>query len=164
MSETCKYAGSMVTSRERVPSGPTTRPPGAYVLLGLLLLLAVGALFGGGALVADPSGGLLELPVSLLDGSPFSNYLWPGIVLFLLFGVAPLLVVVGLWLRPARASGRLFGLDVPLVAAVFLGIALIVWIAVQMMILRFFLQPILLAQGVAIIVVALLPTVRRHYA
>jgi len=55
------------------------------------------------------------------------------------------------------------GLHVAWFAAMGLGAALIVWILVQMTILRFFLQPILLALGVGIIGVGMLPAVRRHY-
>jgi len=135
-----------------------------YALLALLLLLSVGALFGGGALVADPSGELLEMPVELLAGSPFRDYLLPGLVLFLLFGVAPLVVTFGLWRSPAWSWSARWHVNLAWLGAVAIGVALIIWILVQMAFLRFFLQPILLVQGIAIIVISLLPAVRRHYS
>ncbi|MEX1138196.1 MAG: hypothetical protein WEB33_07885 [Bacteroidota bacterium] len=52
----------------------------------LLAFIGVSACFGGGLLIADPSGRLLALPASLLETSPFENYLIPGIVLFVLLG------------------------------------------------------------------------------
>lgn len=142
----------------------TGRPAGAYVLMLLHVLLAVGALFGGAALIADPSGGLLEMPVALLTGSPFPDYLVPGVILFALFGVAPLAVILGLWLRPAWLELPRGLPSLAWFASGTLGLALIVWILVQMTILRFFLQPVLLVQGAAIIGLGLLPGVRRHYS
>lgn len=152
--------------RGRTPPSRTrqaARPAGVYVLIGLLLLLSVSALFGGGALILDPSGSSLEIPVALLDGSPFRDYLLPGVVLFGLLGVLPLAVVLALWRKPRWGWVKRFSVHAAWLAAVGVGVALIVWILLQMTILLFFLQPILLVVGVAIIGVSMLPTVRRHY-
>ena len=132
------------------------------LLVALLLLLAVNALYGGVALIADPSGGLLGMPVSLLAGSPFRDYLVPGLMLLALLGVLPLVVAWGLWFRPAWARVERFEVDGAWLAALFVGASLIVWILVQMTILRFFLQPVLLALGFAIIGVGLLPATHHH--
>lgn len=159
MREATRSKASRAPSERRQQQTPT----GAYALMALLLLLSVGALFGGGALIIDPSGELLEMPVTLLAGTPFPDYLIPGIVLFTLFGVIALLTVVGLWFRPAWQRSSRLGVDAAWLAAIATGAALIIWILVQMTILRFFLQPILLVQGLAIIIVSLLPRVRNHY-
>lgn len=148
---------------EREGSRRHVRPAAVKLLISLLLLLAVGALYGGGALVADPSGGLLDMPVSLLAGSPFGDYLVPGLILLVLLGIFPLVVAWGLWFRPAWARVGVSEVDAAWLAALFVGVSLIVWILVQMTILRFFLQPVLLAQGIAIIGTSLLPATRRHY-
>lgn len=139
------------------------RPVAVKLLVALLLLLAVNALYGGGALVADPSGGLLGMPVSLLAGSPFRDYLVPGLMLLALLGAFPLVVAWGLWFRPAWARLGRFEVDGAWPAAHIVGVSLIVWILVQMTILRFFLQPVLLVLGIAIIGVGLLPGARRHF-
>lgn len=139
------------------------RPVGVLVLALLLILLAVDAIVGGVLLIADPAGGLLGMPVSLLEGSPFRDYLLPGLILFGLLGVVPLAVVAGVWFRPRWAYVQRLGMHGAWLAAIGVGAALIVWILVQMTILRFFLQPVLLALGVAIMGVGLLPPVRRHY-
>jgi hypothetical protein len=57
---------------------------------------AIGAMAGGGALTAAPSGGLMKMPVSYLSGSPFPDYLAPGIVLFVVLGLGPPLTAVAL--------------------------------------------------------------------
>jgi hypothetical protein len=46
--------------------------------IALELLLGVGAVGGGIALMAGPNGEILPLPVSALGGSPFANYFAPG--------------------------------------------------------------------------------------
>lgn len=48
----------------------------------LLLFNGIGALYGGGLLIIDPSGAKIQLPLSYLHYSPFSDYLIPGMVLF----------------------------------------------------------------------------------
>lgn len=149
-------------SRRRLERSREVRPASVYLLIALLLLLAVGALYGGAALIVDPAGDLLGMPVALLAGSPFRDYLLPGIILFGLLGVFPVAVALGLWLRPGWGWMRRFGIHAAWLAALGVGGALIVWILVQMTILSFFLQPVLLVQGIAIIGVSLLPGVR-HY-
>ncbi len=70
-----------------------------WILLGLLALQSAGGIFGGGALVLSPGGDLLRMPTSYLEGSPFSDYLIPGLLLLAVLGIFPLVVVVGLWHR-----------------------------------------------------------------
>lgn len=57
---------------------PPKRHP---LLLPTLLFVGFTAAAGGGLLLADPSGGLLSMPTTLLDDSPFSTYLVPGLLL-----------------------------------------------------------------------------------
>jgi hypothetical protein len=54
--------------------------------MALLAFMGAAACFGGGLLVADPSGRLLSLSTSLLETSPFTDYLIPGFILLLLLG------------------------------------------------------------------------------
>lgn len=139
------------------------RPWGVYVLVALLSLLALAAIPSGAALVAEPSGALLGMSVDLLAGSPFPDFLLPGVVLLSVLGVFPLAVAFVLWRRPSWPNQPRFGVDPAWLAAIAVGIALIIWILVQMTILQFFLQPVMLVQGLGIIGVSLLPAVRRYY-
>lgn len=60
----------------------------------LLLLVAVNALVAGYLFIADPTGERLHIPVSMLEHSPFSDFLVPGIVLFVVNGVLNLVAAV----------------------------------------------------------------------
>jgi len=52
----------------------------------LLFLNWTGAFFGGYHLVTNPDGSSLGLPLSYLAGTPFSDYLIPGIILLAVNG------------------------------------------------------------------------------
>ena len=54
----------------------------------LLVFLAIGALVGGGILIIFPSVELLGTPLSMLETSPFHNFLILGIILFTFIGIA----------------------------------------------------------------------------
>ena len=60
----------------------------------LLLFLALNAIGGGLLLIADPSGNSIRIPVELLQGTPFSDYLIPGIILVLANGILSLIVAI----------------------------------------------------------------------
>jgi hypothetical protein len=58
------------------------KKPMLFLTVLLLLFNGIGALYGGGLLIIDPSGDRIQLPLSYLNYSPFTDYLIPGIVLF----------------------------------------------------------------------------------
>jgi len=97
------------------------RPISHWALLGALGQLAVRALAGGTALVVDPSGGLVNASPVPLAATPVDDFLLPGIALVAAFGVCPILAGYGLHAR--RQWGR--------VAAVAVGVALMMWIGVE---------------------------------
>jgi hypothetical protein len=77
--------------------------PVARGLAILELFVGTGAVLGGGALVAAPSGTLLHMPLDVLRGTPFENYLIPGAVLCLVVGGSNILAGL-LALRRNRAA------------------------------------------------------------
>jgi hypothetical protein len=62
----------------------------AKAAVSLEILLSVGALGGGGALMLGARGEIIPLPLSALTGSPFETYFVPGLILFCVLGVGPL--------------------------------------------------------------------------
>lgn len=98
-----------------------SRPKSEYALLLLLVFQGVSALYGGAALVWDPTGGLLGMPPALLDESPFETFLLPGLLLFSMLGVFPLVAFWGVWRESLWA----------LPASLVVGLGLLIWLAVQ---------------------------------
>lgn len=130
------------------------RPAGVWILMVLLLIQGLGGLAGGLSLTIRPDGSIMKMPVSYLEGSPFSDFLIPGLVLLLVLGVLPLVAVGGLWMRRSWAWYAAFAV----------GCALMVWILVEITIVPFnWLQPVYGVVGVLIFAVAALRSVRRFY-
>ena len=131
------------------------RPVALYLLIVGMVFQGLSGLAGCCVLVADPSGGILELPVTTLAGSPFPDFLIPGLILGSVLGVVPLHTAYVLWSRGRFAWHQAFGAS----------IALIVWILVEIAIIGYFADPPLQAVygllGLAMLALTLLPSVRR---
>lgn len=69
---------------------------------------AIGAIYGGLSMVFMPSGGLLSLSTGLLDGSPFVDYLVPGIFLFVFVGLFHLANLIYLLKKLPRTKEVMF--------------------------------------------------------
>jgi hypothetical protein len=92
------------------------------LILGIIqLFIGLGAVAGGLGLALDPSGTNVGLPIEMLENSPFSTFLIPGIVLFTVNGLGSL---VGAALTFTRRRG---GAEM----AMALGAFLVAWIVIQ---------------------------------
>lgn len=150
-----------------------TRPFTVYVLMFLLLFLGISAIYGGYNLIADPSGGQLQMPLSWIENTPFQTYLIPGWILFTVLGVFPLLVTAVLYFKPdwsiMRGLEHLTREHWSWLASVAVGIALIIWITVQFLMfgarhpIQIGLELTLGTLGLVIIAVSLFPSVRHYY-
>lgn len=114
--------------------------------VGLLILLGVMALGGGIALVAAPDGSIMTMPLSMLAGSPFPDFFFPGLILGGLFGIGSMAVAV-LGLRTWRIAPFL---------AFAIGVGQMIWIVVELAIIKGLsvLHPICFGIGLAIAVAA----------
>ncbi len=98
-----------------------------FSVLGVLqAFIGIGATGGGFILLLDPSGGILGVPISFLEGSPFADYFIPGLFLLTVNGFGSL---VGAGLSLSR---RHYAQE----AAIILGVILIAWIVIQLLIIR----------------------------
>jgi hypothetical protein len=128
------------------------RPAAVWALLVLLVVQGLAGLGGGLSLTIAPDGSILRMPTSLLEGSPFPDFLLPGLILLLVLGVLPLIAAVGLW------RGRRWAWY----AAFVVGCGLMIWILVELTIIPYdVLQPVFGGVGMAIFIVSLLRPVRR---
>ena len=139
------------------------------VLLFLLGFLGLGALGGGGMLSISPSGQLLGMPLSLLAGSPFHDFLVPGLLLFSVLGVAPCLLVVALLKKPVSPLAERFNFFPDMhwawTGSIYVAFALIIWLQIEMVFLNAvnWLHTFYMFLAVAILLVALLPQIRGLY-
>ena len=96
-----------------------------------------------------PTGAILPLPLSALNGSPFATYFVPGLVLFVALGLAPLAAAVTALRRHPIAP----------LATVGVGGLLLIWMGVEIAIVGYSnsppLQPFYLLLGAAILGVGL---------
>ena len=98
------------------------------------ILLGLSAVAGGVGMVGDPSGDSVGFPLDQLSGTPFPDYLIPGLFLLLIIGVGHLAGGILTIIR-FRHAGEV---------AVVLGAILMAWIVVQVILigLVYFLQPL----------------------
>jgi hypothetical protein len=121
----------------------------AKAAVALEMLLSIGALGGGLVLMIAPRGEIMPLPLSALAGSPFDTYFVPGLILFGVLGLGPLIAAAlalrGHWLAPLAAIGT--------------GATLLAWLTVEIAIVGYSnnppLQPFYLLLGIIISMVGL---------
>lgn len=138
-------------------TAPRRRPFPVYVLLAGILFQGVSGIAGGIGLLMDPTGESLGIPLEWLAASPFPDYTLPGAVLLVVLGIFPLVVFYGLLM------GRPWGL----MGAWLVGLALLVWLFVEILVIGYQAQPPLQliygVLGVLILAASILPAVRRFY-
>ncbi|MCK6548380.1 CoA-binding protein [Myxococcota bacterium] len=93
-----------------------------FVLVALHLFVAAGALFGGGALVIDPSGHSLGFPDAVREALPFPSFFVPGVVLLVAVGGSSLAAAISTT-RRARIAPKL---------SLLAGVTLTGWMIVQL--------------------------------
>jgi len=144
------------------------RPFILWPLAFFLLFLALGGFYGGIALLIDPTGVLLGV-ADALPLLPVSDFILPGIFLLVVMGLFPLLLTYALIARP----------NWPWIASLFqwskyywawtatlvLVAILAVWLAVEGVLIGFWpITYITAVIGLFILLLALLPGVRKFYA
>ena len=136
----------------------------------LLAFLGLSAIGGSGALIISPSGKLLGgLPLSILERSPFTSLLIPGIILFVVLGLVPGLLVFALLKKPTSILAERINFFKDMhwswLFSIYEAFALIIWILVETIYVQGvgWLQTFYMFFAIPIIFVALLPQVRNLY-
>lgn len=124
--------------------GPPAHPfPGRRWAAGLLFLLGGNALVAGYGFVGDPDGTAVGIPEDWLEGTPFTSYLVPGL---LLSGLGVLAVAAAvLQLRRHRLAWFWAGLSAG---------GFVVWIVVQSAMMGSFRHPLQTLLQAAVISIA----------
>ena len=118
------------------------------VVLGVIQsIVALSAIPAGLLMIIQPDGSKLGIPMEMLDASPFSDFLIPGLFLFLVNGLAQGFAVLSSFKQYEfyRTLGFI------------LGIALVLWIMIQVYFINpvHFLQVIYFIIGIAEVVLSL---------
>ncbi len=83
--------------------------------------IGFGGFIAGFFMIINPDGDTLKIPLSLLEDSPFEDFLIPGIILFIVNGLGNLIACF-LSFRQYKIAG---------LAGIFFGMALMIWIFIQ---------------------------------
>ena len=119
------------------------------IALGILqTFVAIGAIPAGFSMIIQPDGSGLGMNTDILKHSPFPDFLIPGLFLFIVNGLLNLAAAVLSFVRN-RFSG---------IPGLLLGIALVVWICVQVYYIHLtsFLQPLFLCIGLTEIILSVI--------
>lgn len=140
-----------------------------FILLFLLLLTGLPALWGGLALMADPSGNTLELSSVVLQGTIFNDFLIPGIILFLFVGIFSSFVFFSMLHQPEWKWANFLNIykeqNWTWTYCLYLGVILTIWIDVQILMIGYVMQIQMIYAfiGISIIVFSLMPSVKNYY-
>ncbi len=148
---------------------PRSKTIEIYILIIAVTFEAIGALYGGINLMRDPSGESIKLPITMLEGTSFQNYMIPGIILFLLLGFFPLFLIFPLIFKPnwplISKLNIYKGYHWAWTYTLYASIILISWINIQVMILKTgsAIQGAFGMLGVIMLILTLSPGVKRYY-
>jgi hypothetical protein len=117
--------------------------PARVIAIAALVFLGLSSLAGAIPMIVDPSGAALQLPLSLLRNSPFHSYLIPGILLLVFDGVLALWVLWQAMMAKPRCG----------LWTAFQGLVLLVWLAVECVMLRLVIWPHYVYGAVALVLV-----------
>jgi len=140
-----------------------------HFLIVLLGFLSVAAFYGGIGFMIQPDGSLFNMDTSMLKNSIFDNYLIPGSILLILFGLLPVFIIICLIKKPTNkildSLNLIKDYHFSWTFTVYMGFALIIWINLQTLILNSveIIHTIYSSLGILIVSIALLPSVRIYY-
>ncbi|MFC2104464.1 hypothetical protein ACFLS4_03820 [Bacteroidota bacterium] len=139
------------------------------IFLFLLGFLGLGAIGGGGTLIISPTGELNGMPLYMLENSPFNSFLIPGVILFSVLGLIPLLLIIALLKKPESKLAEQINLFKDMhwswTYSIYIAFTLIGWIQIQMVFLQsvHWLHTFYMFFAIVILIFALLPQVRNLY-
>jgi len=139
-----------------------------YLLSFLHLFLGINGLIGGLLFMMRPDGSYLHMDSTWLKHSLFSNFFIPGLLLFSFVGLMSIFTCYGLVTHKDNHYLNILNIykdrNWAWTYSLYSGIITIVWINIQMILTSFFwLQPVIIFIGLAIIIVTLLPGIMDYY-
>ena len=116
------------------------------VLIALLALLSFTALGGGALLMVRPDGSLMGMSPGDFATTFFADFLWPGLILFIVFGIGSAVAAVAVGRRLVAGT----------TLAMLIGSGQVIWILAQIVMIEHlsWLQAFYAMLGVAITALA----------
>lgn len=139
------------------------------LLVFLLGFLSFGAIYGGIILIISPNGSVFQMPTDALRYSPFKDYLIPGVILLVTFGLMPAYVIYALIKKPEnrimQSLNLIYDHHFSWTFSIYTGIALIIWINIQTLIFNAVeaIHTFYSTLGILIVCISLLPKLRNMY-
>jgi len=144
------------------------RPIALWILIFWLVFLAFGGLYGGIAMLLDPSGGSLQM-TEVLSLLPVSNYVLPGLFLLFIMGLFPLFLIYGFLARTNWAWLESFFHQIEYhwawIGTVILSVVLAIWLIIEGVMIGFnwAIQYVTAVNGLFILFFVLFPSIRKFY-
>lgn len=144
------------------------RPVTWWIAFGLACFEVLSAVPYGLALSLDPTGGVVNMPVKMLAGSPFPDFRIPGLILLTVLGLGAIVLATALVRLPAWSWATLLN---PCksrhwvwTATIAYGFALMIWIGTEVIMIGFdsWLQPFHFIVGLAFVGLSLTAPMRRY--
>lgn len=155
----------MTLTATRTVSQP--RPVPVAWMSALLMVLGLGATAGGAAMTFG-AGSRIRPPEEFLEAIPLiNNWLIPGIVLMVGFGIASLVVAYGVLQTPRwrwlDGIERMTGYHWSWIATIAIGVGHVIWISLEFIYIPFsWLMPTFGLIGLALALLPFTAQVRRH--
>ena len=149
-----------------MPQKLSPRPLAFWLLIILLFFQGISATPAGLLLVLEPTGERMQMPLTMLEGSPFPDYLIPGLILFVVLGLVAFFVMTCLFFLPdwhwAQRPNPFKAQHWAWTASAAFGLALMIWIVVQVLTIGggTLLQPLYFGVGLGILLLTLTRSVR----
>jgi hypothetical protein len=144
------------------------RPFMLWLLIIALLFLAFGGIYGGVAMLVDPSGVSLNVATEL-EYLPVSDFILPGIFLLVFMGALPVILSIALVVRPdwpwierftAWSKHHWTWTGTLLLVGI-----LAIWLLVEGLMIGFYpITNITAVTGLVILILTILPGMRNHFA
>jgi uncharacterized membrane protein YqjE len=140
------------------------------IFLIVLGFLAIGAIGGGAVLIISPTGEMIGIPLSEFKNIPFNSFLIPGIILFSVLGLIPLLLIIALLKKPESKLAEKINVFKDMhwswTYSIYIAFTLIAWIHIELIFLQssvHWLYTFYMFYAILIIIIALLPQIRNFY-
>jgi len=139
------------------------------ILIFFVFFQAISGLAGGFGLSFSPSGESIGMPISMLENTPFSSFLIPGLFLLIVLGIFPTILCYALIKEPKwKWPNKLNVYDnfhYLWAYSLYLGLILVSWIIIQVFLVggENILQLIYGLLGALILIVSLSSQVMKYY-